>query len=303
MKKYFLKFFFSIGFFFLIGCNNDEPNTPQDSLTNNYISQRQNLINPLEHVGIEHNLFMDEFTKNLEQSIQDGSWDNIEFLSNDYKTQFSNISNQSFYKIYPNSNSTSNGQELIYNDLRVNEWFNGDSISELDIAESVLIENASIKDKEYTMNLLNDVYNALATFDNDQEAYIELDRIIIKHENLILTQNWNSNETYALGALAIAKYSKDFWMNYDLSKLSLINNGANNKTRNPRSSVIVGADIAGYVIGGVVGGIAGIKVGVITLGAGTIAAIYAGKAVGSWIGSGAATTAISIYDAWSDFFN
>lgn len=69
----------------------------------------------------------------------------------------------------------------------MDEWFNNDSIDELMLAEEVLNERATAKDKEYTMNLLNDVYKAINNSPDDQKAYEELEKVIIRHENLILT--------------------------------------------------------------------------------------------------------------------
>lgn len=246
---------------------------------------------------------MEEFTHYLELSYNNEEWSDIDFLSGEYKTQFSKISNEAFLKLFPESNSTTAKQEIIYDDLKMDEWFNNDSIDELMLAEEVLNERATAKDKEYTMNLLNDVYKAINNSPDDQKAYEELEKVIIRHENLILTQNWDSNEDYALGALAVAKYSTEFQKNYDFSKFSQNNSGYANKAKNRRSSLVVGADVAGYVIGGVVGGVAGVTVGPITLGAGTVAGVIGGKVVGAWAGSAAAATAIAIYDAWSDFFN
>lgn len=265
--------------------------------------QRKQWSNPLEYIGIAHNIYMEEFTHYLELSYNNEEWSDIDFLSGEYKTQFSKISNEAFLKLFPESNSTTAKQEIIYDDLKMDEWFNNDSIDELMLAEEVLNERATAKDKEYTMNLLNDVYKAINNSPDDQKAYEELEKVIIRHENLILTQNWDSNEDYALGALAVAKYSTEFWKNYDFSKFSQNNSGYANKAKNRRSSLVVGADVAGYVIGGVVGGVAGVTVGPITLGAGTVAGVIGGKVVGAWAGSAAAATAIAIYDAWSDFFN
>ena len=54
----------------------------------------------------------------------------------------------------------------------------------------------------------------------------------------------------------MAKHSVQFWKSYDFSVFnkSKLAKSYNKKDMNPRSSFIVGADIAGYVVGGVVGG-------------------------------------------------
>jgi len=249
-------------------------------------------INPLEYIGIEHNLFMEEFTSLLISSKNE--WKNIEFLSNEYETKFSSIMNDAYHTRYLNSNSTISSQKQNYNDLNTNEWFDGDDITSVDIAENVLIQKATYRDRIFTMNLLTDIFNAIDNGQSDLEGFNALEKIINKHENLILSENWEPEEKYALGALSVAKHSTMFWKKFDLSAF---NNSS--KSRNPRSSIIVGADVAGYVIGGVVGGTAGSFAGP----AGTVGGVLGGKAGGAWLGSAAAATAIAIYDAWSDFFS
>lgn len=288
----------SIGLLFLNSCNEDsslENNIGKENYATTY--QRNGLINPMEYVGIEHNKFMEKFTYNLELSINKNEWNEVPFLSENFKTNFAKIMNDSFHSSYTESTSTVATQIDYYNQLDMNEFFDNDSTHELNLAESVLNSKATLKDKEYTMNLLKDVYDAINNSTNDEEAYIELTKVIVKHENLILSENWKSDEDNALGALAVAKYSSEFWKNYDITKIT-ISNGALNR-RNPRSSVIVGADVAGYVVGGVVGATGGSFAGP----AGSVGGFLGGKALGAWAGSGAAATAIAIYDAWSDFFN
>ncbi|WP_035664061.1 hypothetical protein, partial [Flavobacterium sp. ACAM 123] len=174
------------------------------------------------------------------------------------------------------------------------------------LKKEVLKNKASNKDEEFTINLLEDI-NTTSTrsYSSEEEAYKTLEEVIIKHEKLILSQEWSSEEKYALGAVSVAKHSVQFWKNYDFSIFgdSKLSKSYSAKSDDPRSSIIVGADVAGYVVGGVVGGVAGLAVGPVTLGAGTVAGVLGGKAVGAWAGSAAAATAIAIYDAWSDFFN
>lgn len=281
-----------IGIITLNSCNDESMTENVNNTESSSIiyQKRSGLKNPLEYVGIEHNEFMSKFTYNLETSRNNGDWNNVLFLSEDYKENFAKVMNQSFHSCYSESTSTIQTQIDFYDQLNMNEFFDNDSTHELNLAESVLNSKATQKDKEFTMNLLTDVYNVINNATDDVNAYIELEKVIIKHENLILSENWSSNEDYALGALAIAKHSSEFWKNYDLSKIS---------SSNPRSSIIVGADVAGYVVGGVVGATGGSFAGP----AGTVGGFLGGKAAGAWIGSGAAATAIAIYDAWSDFFN
>ncbi|CEN52460.1 hypothetical protein [Capnocytophaga canis] len=253
--------------------------------------------NPLEYIGIEHNKFMEKFMYHLEKSKENGTWNNVIFLSEDYKVNFAKVMNEAFHSCYPKSNSTIARQIDFYNQLNLNEIFNNNSVNELDMAETVLNSKATKKDKEFTMNLLKDVYSTIDNAVNDEEAYRELEKVIAKHENLILSQDWKTNEDYALGAIAVAKYSSQFWKDYDFSKFRY--NSMVSRPNNPSSSIIVGADIAGYVVGGVVGATAGSFGGP----AGSVGGFLGGKAFGAWAGSGAAATALAIYDAWSDFFS
>ncbi len=269
--------------------------------------------NPLEYVGIEHNKFMRQFTIELKKSEK--KWKKIDFLSDEYETFFSSIMNDAYHNCYDSSTSTIEFNKGVYKQLNLKEWFDGDSINSLDLAKAVmnegslittsksnLKEKATIKDEKFTMALLQDIFEVSSKkYNSKQESFNALEKIIKKHENLILSQDWKKEETYALGALAIAKYSTQFWKNYDfsLSKNSIFPNYYKNKEMAPSSSIIVGADVAGYVIGGVIGGVSGSAVGP----AGTIGGVLGGKAIGAWTGSAAAATALAIYDAWSDFFN
>lgn len=160
----------------------------------------------------------------------------------------------------------------------------------------------SNKEQEFTNNLLQDIYEVSSKgYNSEEEAYIALEEVVKKHEKLILSEEWSSEETYALGALAVSKHSVQFWKNYDFSVFenSELSKSSKIKETNPRSSIIVGADVAGYVVGGVVGGTGGSFLGP----AGTVGGVLGGKAAGAWVGSAAAATAIAIYDAWDDFFN
>ncbi len=182
--------------------------------------------------------------------------------------------------------------------MNFNEWFDKDSDNELELAETTLDANATPRDREITMTLLREIHDAITNAVDDQTAYEELEKVISKNEEIILSQNWKEGENNALGAIAIAKYSTQFWKNYDFSVFS-----KGGKPKNPRTAVVVGADVVGYVVGGIIGGVSGTVVGTVTFGAGTVAGVLVGKVVGGFVGSGTAMTAIGIYDAWSDWFN
>ncbi len=289
-----------------VGCSKDE----QENFDTN-----TELINPMEYIGVEHNLFMKDFTNNLEKSYKNKKWSKASFLSDKYVTQFSSVMNESYHNRYKLSTSTVEYQKNVYNQLNLNEWFDNDNTTSLDLAKSVMSRGthlksaktksknaASNKDQEFTNNLLQDIYEVSSKgYDSEKEAYIALEEVVKKHEKLILSQEWTPEEKYALGALAVSKHSVQFWKNYDFSVFenSALSKSYSKKETNPRSSIIVGADVAGYVVGGVVGGTGGSFLGP----AGTVGGFLGGKAAGAWAGSAAAATAIAIYDAWSDWFN
>jgi hypothetical protein len=288
----------SIGFY---ACSDETINTEADQIE----TTKTRHTNPLEYIGIEHNAFMQVFTQKLEGSFANRDWSRVDFLSDDYRATFANVMNDAFHTRYTRSNSTVSHQEEVYDQLNVNEWFNCSGITTLDIAANVLNDRATSRDNMFTMNLLNDIVNAANNTRDNSEAFNAIREVVLHHEALILAQDWGEDERYALGAVAVAKYSRDFWENYDFSVFTNSaqgraqgQNGMIAKADDPRSGIIVGADVAGYVVGGVVGGTAGSFAGP----AGTVGGVFGGKAAGAWVGSAAAATAIAIYDAWCDFF-
>lgn len=240
---------------------------------------------------------MEVFTQKLEESYRNRLWDRASFLSGDYKLAFARVMNDAYRARYTQTNSTVDYQLDIYNQVNLDEWFDNDATTSVDLARNVLNQRATNRDRQYTLNLLNDIFIAAATATSDADAFQALRAVIRQHESLILSQNWGANEDYALGALAVAKYSTIFWENYDFSVFN--SNDASENDISPRSGLIVGADTAGYVVGGVVGGTGGSFAGP----AGTVGGVLGGKATGAWVGSGAAATAVSIYDAFVDFFD
>ena len=110
---------------------------------------------------------------------------------------------------------------------------------------------------------------------------------------MILSQNWEENEGYALVAVSIAKHSLIFWRNYDFSIFS------DPKGKDPRSAIIVGADTVGSIIGGGLGAAGGSFLGPV----GTVGGWFGGTLVGGIKGSSYTATAIVIYDAFNDIIN
>lgn len=278
-------------------CSNDESGINVDSEANPKSVVYQD--NPLEYVGVEHNKFMAEFMPILERSYKNGKWSKVTFLSDNYTTQFSSVMNEAYHKRYESSTSTVEGQKEVYEKLDLNEWFDGDETTSLDLAKASLESKASDKDGRFTNNLLQDVYEtSFKQYKSKKEAYAALEKVIQKHEELILAEDWKSNEKYALGTLAVAKHSTQFWKNYDFSEFRKNDYLSTYSDPDPESSIIVGADMAGWVIGGVTGATAGSFAGP----AGSFGGFIGGKMAGSFTASTAAAGAISIYEAFVDFF-
>ena len=282
----------------LWACSNDtlsdEGSVNNNSDTSSYLESKMN-VNPLEYIGIEHNLFLEQFTIQLENSYQQGEWDDIDFLSDEFRYKFSELMNDTYHISYEGSTSTVSAQIDIYNQLDLNEWYDGDEITPLDLAEDELENNASLKDKEFALNLLTDIFEISNNITDNELAYMELENVILYHEDLILSQNWEENEGYALVAVSIAKHSLIFWKDYDLTKFS----NTQAKGKDPRSSIIVGADAVGSIIGGGLGAAGGSILGP----GGTVGGWFGGTLAGGIGGSAHAITAIAIYDAWNDYIN
>lgn len=199
----------------LYNCSNDREaiyeNTEQNAVyANENPAIREERSNPLEYIGVEHNMFMAEFTAKLEQSFIDGRWDQIAFLSKEYKTQFSTVMNDAYHVRYTESTSTVAYQEGIYDQVDLSEWFDGDPTTAMTLASNVLNTRATIKDRDFTMNLLIEIFNAAQQATTNDEAYIALEDVVSRHERLILAETWQDDERYALGALAVAKHSTQY---------------------------------------------------------------------------------------------
>ena len=299
-------------FFVLNSCSDSE----------SYSDADKKPINPMEKVGIEHNNLMALFTKKLEKSYMNKEWNNIDFLSEDYVDKFATLTNEVSHEYYKDSKSTVAIQKNYYNKLQINSWFKkNDENTMLDLAAvaldkeviltrsntgEMIEEKLTEKDKKFTKNLLL----ALAEvsdkeYKSEEEAFFELKKVVDEQEKIIISQKWLSNEKSALGALAIAKYSTMFWEKYDFSIYQKKNTSAMTRSssdysqKKKRGISVVFADTAGYVVGGVTGGLGGSFAGP----AGTIGGVMGGKLAGSWLASGAAVTAFSIWDSLCDAFS
>lgn len=313
MKKTTILFSFLITFIVVSSCSNPDINLNQT-----------NQENALENIGVEHNKFMVEFTNNFEKSYANGEWEKIEFLSDRHKKKFCEIMNISFKNLYPDSESSVEFQMEIFDKLDMNEWYDGDNKTGLDIAKEVLggnlatdileaknilKKNTTSKDAEYTINFLEEIYSvASKNYSNKQETFEVINRVVKKHEDLILSETWLPEETYALGSLAIGKHSSEFWSNYDFSlysSKSIYNKSSFKLNAGPGDGWIVAADVTGFVVGGVIGAIVGVSITIsgvgFTLPAG-VGAFLLGKAIGAFSASTFALTVVAIFDAWSNYF-
>jgi len=250
--------------------------------------------NPLEIVGVLHNEALASFMNEITTEFQNGEWDNIEYGSEEYIEQFSQTSFNALINRSFETDLSQSKIKHIYKNMNLNEWSEIELYGILSQTKNTLAKSKSTsKDKEFTTDLLNDIFEVLENSNSDDEALINLELVISKNENLILSQEWAENETYALGAIAVAKHSLIFWKDFDFTSIEIQTNGK------PEKSIIVGADIAGYVVGGVVGGVSGSFAGP----AGTVVGVLGGKVGGAWIASSAASAGIGIYKAWRSFFS
>ncbi|WP_029596581.1 hypothetical protein, partial [Flavobacterium sp. ACAM 123] len=81
---------------------------------------------------------MKEFTSQLENSYKKNQWSKVKFLSADYATQFSSVMNNSYHKSFEKTTSTIEIQKNVYGQLNLNEWFDNDNETSLEMAKSVL---------------------------------------------------------------------------------------------------------------------------------------------------------------------
>ncbi len=250
--------------------------------------------NPLDWVGQAHNDLLDTLMIVLENSFCEGKWENITFRSPDHYSLMADIMHISLERKFPDSVLAVESFEVVFDEMYLDEWFDGQNPDALYFAENVLADSASRKDSLYTMNLLNALFNVSIVASTADEGFAMLDSVISEHEVLILNETWKDHETFALGTLAVAKYSNEFWSNHPIS----FSCSANPRSPDPRSTLVVCADAAGYAAGGVVGATSGSVLGP----AGTFGGLVGGKFLGAWVGSGAAGTAILIYDSFMDFF-
>ncbi len=300
----------------LMSCGEDAEN----SVAGDSVAARQQMINniqnvnPLEWVGVFHNDVLNNYVDNLEKSYSNNEWKDINLKSDDFKKKFCEIMDQSYDMSCSEIASTPEIQEKMYDLMQFKEWFS-DDLYQFDLAVKVLEEQASTKDKNYTIHLLSDLLNAVQNPTDDQTSMDNIGNIIAEHEALILSQTWTDDETFALGALAVVKHSHQLWSNYDWSifdnNVVSFKSGLTDKVKRASQKVEDGAAVAadgiGYVVGGVIGATSGVVlsaplVGTCTIPAG-VTGFVVGKAAGAVLASGGVITAIAIYNSFCGFFS
>lgn len=122
---------------------------------------------------------------NLEDSYTNGEFEVISLNSSQYKSKLCSLFHLSYNNIYINGPTLSYYNSL-YDSLNLNEWTDGDNISELDLASTVLTQKTTAKDKNMTMNLLIDIYRFADTASNNLVADAQFLALINYHEQLIL---------------------------------------------------------------------------------------------------------------------
>ncbi|MCB0702764.1 MAG: hypothetical protein KDC55_08655 [Ignavibacteriae bacterium] len=258
------------------------------------------ITNPLDSLGIIHNEILSEFVYNLEYSYLNDDFDGVTFPSNDFNTNIASSLNKAYDSTSYFSSSTQQLQEDLLDSLDLDNWFSSANYTAMfyDV-EKILKDYASTQDSIFTINLINDIKDIIIS-GTSNDVFDELETIVNSHETLILAEDWDSTEVFALSALAVAKHSTQFWksfFNTHLAKMS-----KNNKVQysNGDKALVVGADAAGAVVGSIKGAIIGSVVSPV---AGTIGGYFAGKIVGGVSASSTAIAVLAVRDLWADLFD
>jgi len=291
----------------LLSC---EDNKDFGIVTNNInYTNSINQENPYEQVGIVHNILLTEFvrlydsTKNVEEidtlvyPYEIRSW-TIPIL---YKT---------FNNIFPENTFSIQAMDSIYNEIEAISYINNSGSYEFMYAQAkyFIDSYATSKDSTYLTNFLSDIESLLDNFDSNTDILIDYMAIINKHESLILSQQWDSTESFSLGFLAVAKHSCEFWQQYfnqiqNYNQIQTSNNhykyNIQETKKDPKQQVLKGVVVTCDAVGSIVGSIKGAILGS-TLGGplATLGGYYVGKLYGAVIGSGTALTVISLVDFW-----
>lgn len=301
MKKLIIAIMLLIGVTAFMSCNEKSSSVVENEFTQPIVYT----INPLEDVGIEHNVLLTEFVRLLAISDSIGEFDNLIYPSNDFTTKLAELTNQTYLNMYQGSTSSSSYWVTLYNDMSIDTWYtdSGDVTQMFQSAETELIANATYQDSMYCMNFLNDFKTLINSTSNN--SLDDLYQLIILHENSILNQSWDSTETYALGMIAVAKHSCLFWNDYFPlftppifnKQPSLQGTAVNEETK---QAVVVASDVVGAIVGTIKGAAAGT---VMAPGAGTVAGMYVGKVAGGFLASSTALGVIAVVNFWGDLFS
>ncbi len=259
--------------------------------------------NPLEAIGIEHNIILTEFTRLAKISELNGEFENMTYPSIPFKSKMASLMNTTYHNVYPGSNTTELTWSNLYTIMNIDSYFqaNGDVSFMFLEAESILSLHATLKDYNYTMDFLNDISELLDSPDSTLDVLVEMQSIVASHEQAILSESWGSNETFALGTIAVAKHTCQFWIDYYIqnpsSKVDIKNYDLPVLLANKK--LYKGTVAAADMIGAIVGSIKGATIGSgICPGAGTLVGYYAGKVAGGALTSSAALGIFGVIDFW-----
>lgn len=256
--------------------------------------------NPLDSLGIIHNDILEKFTIYLEEDYLDGDFVDVIFPSNDFNSNVASALNKACDSTPYFSTSSVQLQKDLQDSLNLNNWFSSSNYSTMfSDVEDVLKNHVTTKDSLYTINLMNDIKDIILQ-GTTNDVFDELETAINLHESLILAQSWDSSEVFALGAIAVAKHSTQFWKDFFTAPYGKKVKYNNLLYSNGEKALIVGANAAGAIVGSIKGAIVG---SALSPSADTIGGYFAGKVAGAFIGSGAAMTYIGVKNFWVDLFN
>lgn len=263
-----------------------------------------NQTNPYEQVGIYHNILLTEFVRLFDSTKNADEIDTLGY-PNEIRSWTIPMLYKTFKNIFPVNYISLQTMDSIYNETEALYYLNENGSYEFmfDQAKYFIDTYATSKDSTYLINFLNDIEYLIDNFDSNTDILIDYMAIINQHESLILSQQWDSTESFSLGFLAVAKHSCTFWQQYytqnQASSNKYYNNYIQETKKDPKKQVLKGivvtCDAVGSIVGSIKGAISGSAIGGPL---GTIGGYYAGKVYGAVVGSGTALGVISLVDFW-----
>ena len=142
-----------------------------------------------------------------------------------------------------------------------------------------------------TIKILNDIRNAFTTSISDEDFIANMNLLLQQNEQEICAIQWNSNETFALSTISIAKYSNIFWVSYLTNQSIMVSKytgrGSYIQVQQKNKGWLV-AGVTADAVGGIVGSITGFTAGIFGgCGAGGLVGYFGGKIIGAAGASGA----------------